>query len=269
MGTNKRRDFARQAANVAGAFFQVAVPILTSPAIGQVSEENRTLVVPAGYAFAIWNLIFLLCFVYAAYRALPANRDNPLLRRVGWFFAGAFFLDGLWEILFPAQQFLIAEVVIVSTFVCLAAAYLQLVREARGRALSGAESWLVALLLGLFFGWITAATFVSIATTSVALGLLGGGTGEALVGAVLLLLGGLLASAVILYGRLAPGPRFYLPYAAAILWALIAVIVNQYDDSVLTTGAAVVAVVLVASALFGALREGSTGQGRIAKPGAA
>jgi hypothetical protein len=244
-------------ATVIGAFFQVVVPILTGPAIGQVSEENRSLVVPAGYAFAIWNLIFLLCFVYAAYQALPANRDNPLLRRVGWFFAGAFFLDGLWEILFPARQFLLAQVVIVSTFVCLTVTYLYLAREARRRALSVTESWLVTLPLGLFFGWITAATFVGFATTFVALGLLGGGAGEALVGVALLLLGGLLASVVILYGQTAPGPGFYLPYAAAILWALVAVSANQYDDSILTTSAAVFAGALVVSALLGALRGGS------------
>src|SRR3712207_9260571 len=36
---------------------------------------------------------------YAAYQALPANRQNPLLRGVGWFFAGAFFLNRLWEVL--------------------------------------------------------------------------------------------------------------------------------------------------------------------------
>ena len=257
-------------ATVAGAFFQVAIPILTGQAIGQVSEENRSLVVPAGYAFAIWNLIFLLCFLYAAYQALPANRDNPLLRRVGWFFAGAFFLDGLWEILFPARQFLLAQVVIVSTFGCLAVAYLYLARETRRRALSVTESWLVTLPLGLFFGWVTAATFVGFATTFVALGLLGGGAGEALVGVALLLMGGLLASVVILYGRTAPGPKFYLPYAAAIVWALVAVIVNQYDDSIPTTGAAVFAGAIVVSALLGALRGGSPGKGagRLAKPGA-
>ena len=78
----------------------------------------------------------------------------------------------------------------MSTFVCLAVAYLYLAREARRRALSVTESWLIMLPLGLFFGGITAATFVGFATTFVALGLLGGGPGEALVGVVLLLMGG-------------------------------------------------------------------------------
>lgn len=258
MGTSNRRDIARQVTNIVAALFQVAVPTLTGPAIGQVSDENPTLIVPADYAFVIWNLIFLLCVVYATYQALPANRENPLLRRVGWFFAGAFFLNGLWEILFPVRQFLLAQVVIVVVFACLAVGVLRLARSARERSPSGAERWLIFPVLGLLFGWITAATLVGFDTTFVALGLLGGGTGEALVGAALLLLGGLLASTVILIGKTGLGPEFYLPYAAAVLWALVGVIVNQYDVSAVTTGAAAVAMVLVALSLLGGLPGGWT-----------
>ena len=62
-------DVARQVVNLAGALFQIGAPVLTSEAVGRVSAENGTLVVPAGYAFSIWGLIFLLCLAYAAYGA--------------------------------------------------------------------------------------------------------------------------------------------------------------------------------------------------------
>ena len=254
MGDGGRWDLARQAANVFGALFQIGVPVLTGEAVGRVSAENGTLVVPADYAFVIWSPIFLLCLAYAAYQALPANRESPLLRRVGWFSAGAFFSNGLWEILFPARQFLLAQMVIVVIFACAAVAYLRLARSERG-VLSAAERWLVALPFGLLFGWITAATLVSFATTFVALGLLEGGIGEAILGAALLLTGGLVASAVLLVGKAAP-PQGYLAYAAAILWALVAVVVNHYDASVLTTGAALVAAVPVALVVASRLFDG-------------
>jgi hypothetical protein len=214
-----RWDLARQAANLVGALFQVGAPVLTSEAVGRVSDENGTLVVPADYAFSIWALIFLLCLAYAAYGApLPANRESPLLRRVGWFSAGAFLFNGLWEILFPARQFLLAQALVVAIFVCAAFAYLRIARSGPG-GLSATERWLVALPLGLLFGWITAATLVSFATTLVALGLLDGGIGEAILSAALLLTGGLVASAVLLAGEAAP-QQGYLAYAAAIIWAL-------------------------------------------------
>lgn len=258
MNGGGRRDVARQVANVAGALFQVGAPVLTSEAVGRVSDENRTLVVPADYAFSIWGIIFLLCLAYAVYQALPANRENSLLRRVGWFSAGAFLFNGLWEILFPARQFLLAQAVIVAIFVCAAIAYLRIARSERG-IFSAGERWLVALPLGLLFGWITVATLVSFATTFVALGLLNGGTGEVILGTALLLTGGMVASVVLLAGEAAP-PQGYIAYAAAVLWALFAVVVNQYDTSVLTTVAALVAAVPVALAVAGKLlgRSGRT-----------
>jgi len=261
MNTDNRYDIVRQVANVVGALFQVVAGsggvLLLGLDIGQVSSENSTLVVPADYAFTIWGPIFLLCLVYAVYQALPVNRQSPLLRRIGWFTAGAFAFNGLWEILFPTRQFLLALVVIVCIFTCMAFAYLRLVRDIRRSQLSldRAERWLVALPLGLLFGWITAATLVSFATTFVALGLLGGGIGEAIFGVALLLIGGLLASAVIVNGKAGP-VQGYLAYAVAVLWALVAVVVNQYDASILTTGAALVAAVPVITVLVRILFNG-------------
>jgi hypothetical protein len=86
---------ARQVAHVAGAIFQIAVPVFTGPAVGRVSAENPTLVVPADYAFVIWTPIFLLALIYVVYQALPANRENPLLRKIGWFSALAYFSNGI------------------------------------------------------------------------------------------------------------------------------------------------------------------------------
>ncbi len=102
MSNDGQRDLARQAATVVGALFQVLAGAIVP--IGAIAKETPSLVIPADYAFAIWGPIFLLCLAYAAYQALPANRANPLLRRVGWFFAGAFFLNGLWEVLVPLRQ---------------------------------------------------------------------------------------------------------------------------------------------------------------------
>ena len=58
------QDRLRQVANVVFAVGQVAaVPVLQltgSWDIGAVSNRYPTYVVPAGYAFAIWSLIFAL-----------------------------------------------------------------------------------------------------------------------------------------------------------------------------------------------------------------
>jgi hypothetical protein len=253
MSDEVRRDVVRRVANVVGAVFQILVPIMTGPAIGRVSGANSTLVVPADYAFMIWSPIFLPCLAYAVYQALPANRGNPLLRRIGWFSALAFFSGGVWELLFPAREFVLAQIVLVGIFAAAVTAYL-LVQRGAGRD-DRVGRWLVAPAFGLLSGWVTAATFVGFATTFVASGVFSGGPGEAVVGALLLVVVGAIACAVIVAGRAGP-VQGCLAYAAAVLWALAGIVANQYDASLVTTGAAVVAAVPVVLALFGAHRGG-------------
>ena len=250
MSNNTKRDLPRQVATVVGAVFQVLAGAIVP--IGAIAKETPSLVIPADYAFAIWGPIFLLCLAYAAYQALPANRHNPLLRRVGWYFAGAFFLNGLWEVLVSLRQPVLLQAILAGIFACLAVAYLRLVRSEQG-ILSWADRWLVALPLGLLFGWITAANTVSLNDTLVELGLLGSGVVGALVGALLLIVGAALASAVISVGKAGP-LQCLLAYAGAVLWALAGVVVNQYDASLLTTGAALLSAALVAMSLISTLR---------------
>src|SRR5918995_1014225 len=229
MSNNGKWDLARQVATVVGALFQVLAPVIVP--IGAIAKETPSLVIPADYAFAIWGPIFLLCLAYATYQALPANGQNPLLRRVGWSLAGAFFLNGLWEVLVPLRQPVVLQAILAGIFAYLAVAYLRLVRSEHG-ILSRADRWLVALPLGLLFGWITAANAVSLNDTLVEVGLLGSGVGGALVGALLLIAGAVLASAVILLSGAGP-LQGLLAYAGAVLWALAGVVVNQYDASLL------------------------------------
>ena len=163
--------------------------------------------------------------------------------------AGAFFLNGLWEVLVPLRQPVVLQVILAGIFASLAIALL-LVRSESG-ILNRADRWLVALPLGLLFGWITAANVVSFNDTLVELGLLGSGVGGALAGAFLLLVGAVLASVVILVSG---GPVEAFLLRRAVLWALIGVVVNQYDASLLTTGAALLSGALVAIAIITTLR---------------
>src|SRR5919112_1817641 len=189
MGNSAKRDLGRQAATVVGALFQVLAPAIVP--IGVIAKETPSLVIPADYAFAIWGPIFVLCLAYATYQALPANGQNPLLQRVGWFLAGAFFLNGLWEVLVPLRQPVVLQAILAGIFACLVVGYVRLVRSDRS-VWNRSNRWLVAL-----------------------------------------------------HGLLA--------YAGAVLWALIGVVVNQYDASLLTTGAALLSGALVVIAAINTL----------------
>jgi hypothetical protein len=258
MSIGTRVDVARQVAVVSGAIFQIAVPIFTGPAVGRVSGENPTLVVPADYAFVIWTPVFLLAMIYAVYQALPSNRDSPLLRRIGWFSALAYFSNGIWETVFPAREFVLSQIVFVGISTGAVVAFVLAQRGASSG--SRLDRWLVAPAFGLLAGWVTAAFFVGLVTVLVATGALGGGIGEALFGALMLLVGGAVACAVILAGRTGPVQGF-LAYGGAVLWALAGVVANQYQNSLVTSFTSIVCALLVAAILFVALRRSGASRG--------
>ena len=270
MGNEIGRDAVRQVANVGGALFQAGMTVAASATIQSVVDEGpRSLVEPALYAFTIWALIFAVSLAYAVYQALPTKRESPLLRRVGPLTAAAFFCTGLWSVFVPFRQFGLAQLMLLSIFIFLLIAYLRLSRYAREHGVSQSERWLVALPLGTFLGWVTAANAVSLTAEAVRRGLVApGSSGEATLGSTLLLVGALLACAVILAGGKGP-VQGYLTYGTTVLWALTGIVVNQYAYSPITTGAALLAAVLVAVVLFGALRGGRPGGGasRAARPG--
>lgn len=252
MGNDVRRDVVRQVVGVAGAVFQALAGVFFVVSLSSapvVDEKGATLIDPAGYAFIIWAPIFLLSLAYAVYQALPSRQRDTLLRRVGWPLAGAFFLSGLWEIAAPLGRLGVAQVLIAGMLVCLAVAYLRLVRSGRA-SLSLADRWLVALPIGVYFGWITAANAVSLTALAARSGLVSGeGFAGALLGAALLLVGSAVAALLVRIGK-AGVPQGYLAYGVTVLWALFSVVANQYQASVFTTVVAAVCVVLVVLALF-------------------
>jgi hypothetical protein len=248
-----------------GAIFQIAVPIFSGPAVGRVSGENPTLVVPADYAFVIWTPIFVLALIYALYQALPYNRENPLLRRIGWFSALAYFSNGVWQIVFPAREFVLSQIVFVGISTGAIVAFVLLQRGAWSG--SWFDRWLVAPAFGLLAGWVTVAFFVGFVTVLVATGVFSGGIGEALFGALMLIVGGAVACAAILAVRNGP-VQGYLAYGCAVLWALAGVVANQYQNSLITSFTSVVCALLVAAILFIVLlRSGvSRGAGQPSRP---
>ncbi len=252
MDTN-RRDMVRQSAIVITALFQVLGAFVL--AFGGPPQVPTVLIQPANYAFAIWGVIFLLSFMYAVFQALPRNRSNSLLRQIGWFTAGAFFFNGVWEISVARIDALPAQFLFFSIAVCIGIAYIRLLLVMNKPQNNRAECWLVALPVGIFAGWMTAATLVELFGMFVIFQLLPDSLSETFLGVTFLLLGGILTAPAIMVGR--GGPlQGYVAYAGAVVWALIAIIVNQYTNSLALTSAAAVSIVVVLVVLLLTLVDG-------------
>ena len=250
MNSPQLGDIARQFAVVFAAIFQVYGSYSVGRSVGVIAQENRSLILPASYAFSIWGPIFILCGLYALYQAQPAQRENSTFRAIGWWTAAAFVANGAWTYAFTNRQFILAQVIIFAGFLFAGGAYLSFTRAESGNRISNVDKWIVGPALGLLFGWLTAANIVGLANTLVALGFAATGQGAAIGGAALLLLGGAVAFFVILVSKRGPKSA-WIAFGAAVLWALAAVIAEQRSVSTLTAGAAAVCAVLVLAAILG------------------
>ena len=79
----------------------------------EISDKYHTLITPAGYAFAIWGIIFLGLLAFAIYQALPSQRTNPRFRAIGWLVVLNTLCNAIWSPLFNNQHIGIALIVIL------------------------------------------------------------------------------------------------------------------------------------------------------------
>jgi hypothetical protein len=187
------------------------------PDNGTMSDRYPTLLVAAGYAFAIWGLIFLLDLAYAGWQATGARRQDATLSRVAPWAAAGFALTTVWMPLFAMAQFWLCLLVIFGALACLVRCALLLSNDPA--PVNGQRAW-AWLPLSLHAGWLSLAAWLNLAQVIVAYRLL---PTDDMLGWSLVLFVLAAAMLLLLNWRMRGNP----PYAAAALWALAAVYVKQ------------------------------------------
>lgn len=160
------KDITRQIVNVVTLLAAITVNALANilplngQNTGQISDSFKVFFVPAGYVFSIWSLIYLLLLAFAVYQALPSQRANPDLRRIGYWFAFSSVMNGAWIFFWHYNIFPATLVVMLALLVSLIVIYVRL--GIGRRPVSAAERWLVHLPFSVYLGWITVATIANV-----------------------------------------------------------------------------------------------------------
>lgn len=183
-------------------------------------------IVPAGYAFAIWGLIYAYLLIHAGFGLLKRDTD-PIRDAVRWPLIISLTVGGSWITVAKTSPFW-ATVLI---WVMLVSALVALLRSVPSR-----EHWLMQVPLAIYAGWLTAASFVSVGLVGAGYGVFTDQYGWAGISLSLALL-----FAGVIQLRLSRIPA----YGLTVSWALIAIGVRNADTfatlSVLAfTGAAVI-----------------------------
>jgi cbb3-type cytochrome oxidase subunit 3 len=138
--------------------------------VGEVSRRYDTLFAPAGYAFAIWGLIYLLLIVFVSYQwfAWLKQREDRELQQAGLWLAVANLANGLWIAAW------LTESIGISVLLMFALLGSLLVLTARLRL----ELWDAPLRiivfvwwpLVIYLGWIVVAAVANVAAWLVSVG---------------------------------------------------------------------------------------------------
>ena len=193
------RDTLRQVLVIIAAFvtiiFNIAANALPLNGLntGELSDLFQIFFVPAGYVFSIWGLIYLGLIAYAIYQVLPAQRENPRLRSIGYLFILSCLANIAWLFLWHYEVFEFTLIAMGVLLLSLIAIYLRL-DIGRGEV-SNAEKWAVHVPFSIYLGWITVATIANTTQLLYYLGWNGWGISPEL-WAVIMLAAGVIISAI-------------------------------------------------------------------------
>jgi translocator protein len=215
-----------------------------------VSNNNPTLITPAGYVFSIWGIIYILLGAFVVYQALPKERGSDYHGKIGWLFVLSSLMNIAWIFVWQFESLILSVVLIFALLLSLIAIYLRL-NIGRSKVKTS-ERLAVHLPFSVYLGWITIASIADIAVTLTAYNWDGFGinpeTWTIIVVAIALVITILML-----------GIRKDVAYALVVIWALIGIGVNQTNPNVVLTtqiGAIILAVATLAIVVLLVVKRG-------------
>lgn len=213
----------------------------------EISDSFPSYFTPAGYTFAIWGLIYTALLGFIIYQALPANRERPFQKQIGWLFVASSIFNITWLFSFHYGLYALSVVLMVGLLATLIAIYLRLNIGRPNPSLLNAEKLLVQAPFSLYLGWITVATIANIATFLVSINWDGFGLAGPTWSAVMI------SVAVVVAGILLVQRR-NLAYSGVLVWAFFGIRAAFANEALIANTALVAAVLVVALAFIGYYR---------------
>jgi hypothetical protein len=206
--------------------------------VADVSDKYPTLFTPAGFAFAIWGLIYGTTLLYAVSALLPSQLDVRLHDRVAPWLLATNVLSSLWVVCFTTEHFLPSLLVIVAILICTIVMY----KVTSDHLVTEHLSHFWRLPFGLWMGWLGVAALANLCLTAAASGMDAWPVSAAAWTAILLVFAGVVAISI--------SSVFLDPVVSLVVsWATAAIAVAHWQDSSLV--AVVAALVALKTLLIG------------------
>jgi len=215
--------------------------------IGEMSRRYDNLFTPAGYAFSIWGIIFLLLLAYCIYQiriAFARKNTSEAITQTGPWFIIANIMNCIWVIVF-AYDFTGLSVLVM---LCILFSLLKVVLN------TNMERWdapigMIAFIwwpICMYSGWIAVATIANIAAYLSKIGWDGGPLSE-VSWTLIMIIVTTLVNLLMIY------KRNMREFALVGIWALIAIYTRHRDsyDQIAYTALACGALLFLAISVHG------------------
>jgi len=246
------KDNLRQTANVLSVVLAITINILASALplngqnTGEISDRFQVYFVPAGYVFSIWFIIFVGWVAFAIYQALPAQKESPRLRKLGYLFALSGLFNAAWLFCWHYNQFGLSVLVMLILLGLLIASYLKL--NVGLASVGNIEKWSVDVPFSIYLGWITVATVANITSYLYFINWTGFGIVPQIWTVIMLVVACLL-------GLLMTLSRRDSGYAFVLVWSFAGIAQKQADTALVADSAWVAGVFVLGLAIYSMIQR--------------
>lgn len=194
---------------------------LNNRSTGDISDAYPNIFAPAGPAFSIWGLIYLLLGIYVVYQFV--NKDKKmdiLISKINPFFIATSIANIFWIFAWHYDYIGLSVLVMVSLLVLL----IKIADIIRVEQFTRIGKFIIQAPFSIYFGWITVASIANITVLLVSLGWDGFGIADFVWMSIILLVG---AGIGII--------RMYkdknIPYGLVLVWAYLWILFKHMSPS--------------------------------------
>ncbi len=208
--------------------------IFSSTNVADISYKYNTLFAPAGYAFIIWGVIFILLLAFVIFQWSLVSRNDPknIITRTGPWFTLSNLANAFWLYCWINEMLGLSVIVIIFLLVCLTIITVRLRMELDDEPLQ--TIFFVWWPIAVYLGWIMVATIACIAAWLVSIG-----RNDLIFGQIYWTII-LIITAALLYYYLVK-TRNLREAAVVGIWAFIAIAVRQWRSNLSISITAIVA----------------------------
>lgn len=246
------KDTLRQTVNLLSMLTALVVNVLatTLPLNNQntaeISDRFKVYFVPAGYVFSIWGIIYIGWIAFVVYQFLPAHKESPRLRGLGYLFALSNLFNAAWLFCWHYNRFGLSVLVMLTLLGLLIASYVKL--NIGRTSVSNTEKWCVDIPFSVYLGWISVAAIANISDWLYFVNWNGFGVDPQVWAVIMLIIASVL-------GLLMAITRRDSGYLFVFVWAFIGIAVKQSAAVLVAYTAWIMALVALALAIYAIIKQ--------------